>query len=130
MLSRATLEQVGLLDEGYDFYFEDVEWCHRIQRHGLKTAYVAEAQITHYGDHSASKVKEWAKRSEYLSAQRYFQQYYHLSVRGQRGVWLAAVVSCLLRLAAFKLSELLTHRPGYARDYYNLLRWIITRYPV
>lgn len=130
MLSRATLERVGLLDEGYDFYFEDVEWCHRVQQHGLKAAYIAEAAITHLGDQSLSRVKELAKRSEYLSAQRYFQQYYQLSLWQLRLVWLAAALSFLLRMLVFKLGELMTHRRGYAREYLNLFRWILSKFPM
>jgi len=56
------MDQVGLLDESYDFYFKDVEWCHRIQNHGFEVAYISEAEITHLGDQSLSIVREWVKK--------------------------------------------------------------------
>jgi GT2 family glycosyltransferase len=80
LTSRAVLEQIGLLDEGYDFYYEDVEWCRRARMFGLQVVYVAEARITHLGDQSLAKVKEWAKQSEYKSAILYFRQYHRLKL--------------------------------------------------
>ncbi len=129
LLSRSTIERIGLLDEGYDFYFEDVEWCHRVQKFGLKAAYIAEARITHLGDQSLSKVKVWAKQSEYRSALRYFRQYHQIGLARARGVWLATVLAFLTRFTLFKIKELLTRRPCYASEYAQLVRWIWAKYP-
>lgn len=130
LLSRTTLERIGLLDEGYEFYFEDVEWCQRVHQFGLKTAYVAEARVTHLGDQSLSKVKVWAKQSEYRSALRYFRQVHHIGLGGARCVWLATAAAFLMRFTLFKIRELVARRPGYASDYAQLLPWIWAKYPV
>ncbi len=129
VVTRAALDKVGPLDEKYDFYFEDMEWCHRVQQAGWQVAYVAEAIVTHYGDQSLSKVKEWAKRSEYRGALRYFRQYHALSLLGARLLWLVTIVSFMLRLTAFKLRELVSHQESYAKAYWDLLRWIIHQDP-
>jgi N-acetylglucosaminyl-diphospho-decaprenol L-rhamnosyltransferase len=129
LLPRAVIDRIGLLDEGYDFYFEDVEWCHRVQKFGAQTAYVSEASITHLGDQSLSKVKVWAKQSEYRSALRYFRQYYHIGLGRARGVWWATLLAFLLRLGLFKIQALITRRTGYAAEYAQLVRWIWANYP-
>jgi len=129
MVSRAALERVGLLDEGYDFYYEDIEWCHRFQKDGFQVAYVAEAHLTHLGDHSLSKVKEWAKQSEYRSALRYFRQYHHLSRAGVWGLWLATAVGYCFRAVLFTLVETFTPKKSYAQAYRNLFRWILGHPP-
>lgn len=49
LLRRATLESVGLFDESFHYWFEDVELCHRIQRHGWHIYYIPRAQIIHHG---------------------------------------------------------------------------------
>jgi N-acetylglucosaminyl-diphospho-decaprenol L-rhamnosyltransferase len=101
LIKREVLDRVGLLDEGYDFYYEDVEWCHRVRKFGYQVAYVAEAEITHLGDRSLSKVKEWAKQSEYLSAVRYFRQYYHLSSIQLWLLWMLTAISYAYRVVAY-----------------------------
>jgi GT2 family glycosyltransferase len=129
LTSTAVLEQVGLLDESYDFYFEDVEWCHRVQKHGFAVAYIAEAEITHLGDQSLSKVREWAKKSEYLSALRYFGQYYHLSITQKWCLWLFTILSYLLRASYFSIEKFITKKENHAQAYWNLFEWIITQTP-
>lgn len=129
MLSRETLERVGPLDQRYDFYFEDVEWCHRIQTRGYQVAYIAEAVITHFGNQSLSKVKEWAKQSEYKSALRYFRQCYSISLWQMRLLWITTAASYLSRWVAFQFLETLLRRPGYSQAYGNLSRWIARQYP-
>jgi GT2 family glycosyltransferase len=125
LLVRADLVAVGLLDEGFDFYYEDVEWCHRFQRHGRAVGYIREAQITHLGDQSLSKVKAWAKRSEYRSAMRYFSGYYGLS---QCQCWLlqlSTAVNYLMRGLAMIIAEALFGTRTYAREYLYLWTWVL-----
>lgn len=46
-LRRAALEQVGLFDEGYYMFCEDVDWCYRARQAGWKVYYVPQAVVTH-----------------------------------------------------------------------------------
>jgi N-acetylglucosaminyl-diphospho-decaprenol L-rhamnosyltransferase len=40
MLVRKTaMDQVGLFDEGYWLYMEDLDWCHRFRQAGWKIVY-------------------------------------------------------------------------------------------
>ena len=53
MLVRLTaVEAVGLLDEGFFFLGEDIDWCWRMTRAGWRVDYVPEAQIIHHGGQS------------------------------------------------------------------------------
>jgi GT2 family glycosyltransferase len=129
LLTRETLQTVGLLDEGYDFYYEDIEWCHRVQAHGKAVAYIAEAEITHFGDQSLSKVKVWAKQSEYRSALRYFRQYHELSAQQAWMIWFVTALSFFLRGTVFLMKELLSGNIGYARAYFYLWSWVLHQHP-
>jgi GT2 family glycosyltransferase len=130
LLKREVLAKAGLLDEGYDFYYEDVEWCHRIRKSGYQVAYVAEAEITHLGDRSLSKVKEWAKQSEYLSAVRYFRQYHHLNWIQLWFLWLFTVISYAIRVVAYWGYQTFTGRRGHSQAYHRALSWILANPPV
>ncbi|RKN82175.1 glycosyltransferase family 2 protein [Paenibacillus ginsengarvi] len=48
MVRREAIEQVGLLDESFFMYFEDTDWCYRIQEAGWINYYYPKTQITHY----------------------------------------------------------------------------------
>jgi GT2 family glycosyltransferase/glycosyltransferase involved in cell wall biosynthesis len=49
MLSRAALDRVGPLDEGYFHSFEDVDWCARARAAGFGLAVVLGARARHAG---------------------------------------------------------------------------------
>lgn len=50
MLARAeTIEHVGILDERYFMYSEEIEWCWRIRQAGWAIWHVPHAHVTHIG---------------------------------------------------------------------------------
>jgi len=44
---RDALKKVGLLDERYFMYFEDLDWSRRFWENGYKVAYIGQAEIIH-----------------------------------------------------------------------------------
>jgi len=70
MARRELLETVGLMDEGYFLYVEDIDWAYRAWQRGWRVMYYPEAQIVHY--HQA--------KSDNALLSRY--SWYHL-----RGMW-------------------------------------------
>lgn len=53
LLSREALETVGLFDERYFFYYEDLDLCLRMQRRGYRLITVPKAKMWHKGAASA-----------------------------------------------------------------------------
>ena len=53
LIRRVVFERIGLLDESFFMYGEDVEYCYRAARHGLKYGVVPEAKIFHKGSGSS-----------------------------------------------------------------------------
>jgi GT2 family glycosyltransferase len=47
MLRRSVLEQIGLLDVGFHFYFEDIDLCLRAKHAGYDVAWVPGAEMRH-----------------------------------------------------------------------------------
>jgi GT2 family glycosyltransferase len=45
---RDAIEKVGMLDEGFFLYVEDIDWCYRMGLQGWKTYWVPEAEIVHH----------------------------------------------------------------------------------
>ncbi|MFA6436704.1 MAG: glycosyltransferase family 2 protein [Candidatus Paceibacterota bacterium] len=48
MTKKEYVDKVGLMDERYFMYFEDVDWCHRFRNEGFKVYYLPKATIRHF----------------------------------------------------------------------------------
>jgi len=55
MTRREALDEVGLLDERFFMYGEDIDWSYRFYRAGWKRIYLAGAQAIHYGGASSAR---------------------------------------------------------------------------
>ena len=77
IIRREVIENVGLLDEGYDFWYEDVDFCHRALKASWELWYVPEARILHYGG-ASSGLLDVATRSllRFRSMMRYARSYF------------------------------------------------------
>ncbi|HMR76964.1 MAG TPA: hypothetical protein PKD61_17715, partial [Polyangiaceae bacterium] len=70
MVSRALLERVGLMDERYFLYYEEVDWATRAKRAGFSLAWAPDAVVLH---------KEGATiGSSFVPAQRSLLSEYYL----------------------------------------------------
>lgn len=80
MLARKeAVDSVGLLDERFFMYFEDVDWCRRIKKAGWKVWYIGEVSIVHGWAQSAKK--QGIMRSHYMlhrSRCLYFRKHHGL----------------------------------------------------
>jgi GT2 family glycosyltransferase len=52
---RSAVDRVGMLDERFFFYAEDIDWCKRFYDAGWTLAFVPHATATHFGGGSSSQ---------------------------------------------------------------------------
>ena len=89
MVRREVLDAVGLLDEGYFMYFEDMAFCRKARQAGWGVVHNPDARVVHLRG-GTSTVKASASRKKrvpryyYESRTRYFYQFY-----GIIGLWVA-----------------------------------------
>lgn len=76
MVRREAIEAVGLLDEGYFMYAEEVDWCWRMQRAGWPLWCVPSAQVIHHGGASARQFRSQAFINLWRSRQRLYRRFY------------------------------------------------------
>jgi GT2 family glycosyltransferase len=67
MVRRKATETVGLLDEDYFMYAEEMDWCLRMHEGGWKVWYLPEAEATHWLGGSAQRVPERRRLQIYWS---------------------------------------------------------------
>jgi GT2 family glycosyltransferase/serine acetyltransferase len=77
VIRREVLEQVGLLDEGYFLYFEEVDYCLRARRAGWPCWHVPESRVVHLRGRSSGVTdprQARRRRPQYwfASRRRYF----------------------------------------------------------
>lgn len=69
------LKKVGLMDERFFMYFEDVDWCRRFWNNGYKVAYYPRAKMMHYHGKQSNESKKYAF-IHIVSAIKYFWKYF------------------------------------------------------
>ncbi len=76
MIRRSVIEKIGLLDEQFFMYGEELDWCLRTKNAGWKVMYFADAEIVHYKGECSRKNSRKAAyefyRSMYLFHKKHF----------------------------------------------------------
>jgi hypothetical protein len=119
IIRREVIDSVGLLDDGFFMYFEDVDYCRRAVRAGWRVRYWPWARFVHLQGASSqisgnAGRRRRAPRTYYAARARYFARYY-----GRTGLWLANGLWCLGRVVSFTrecLGRPSSVRPHEARD--------------
>jgi GT2 family glycosyltransferase len=80
LIRREVIEQVGMLDEDFFMYGEDIDWCYRIKQAGWVNYYYPRTHIIHYKGASSRKkpykiVYEF-HRAMYLFHRKHYQKKY------------------------------------------------------
>lgn len=60
LVRREAMDRVGLLDDGYFLYFEETDWCRRMQQAGWQGWFVPAARVVHYGGQSVGQTTSTA----------------------------------------------------------------------
>ncbi|MBO4328175.1 MAG: glycosyltransferase [Bacteroidales bacterium] len=97
LMRRATLDQVGLLDETFFMYGEDIDLSYRITQGGYKNYYFPETRIIHYKGESTKKtsvnyVLVFYKAME-IFAKKHFGQ--------KRAFWFSFFINLAIYFKAF-----------------------------
>jgi GT2 family glycosyltransferase len=76
MVRKEALNRVGLMDESYFMYSEEIDWCRRFRDDGWKILFHPQAQVIHYGGGSSSKAPTRFYREYCLSLLRYWKKHH------------------------------------------------------
>ncbi len=83
LISKKAIDEVGIMDERFFMYMEDVDWCRRFWKAGYKVRYYPEVKMVHYYARASSSesglVKAMLKkqtRTHITSALKFFLKYF------------------------------------------------------
>lgn len=89
LVRRETVKEVGLLDENFFMYYEDTDWCYRMQEKGWKIFYFPLFEVFHYVEKSSGEFNSKRFIEKYKSMHYYFWKH-----RGKKALFLLRVIIC------------------------------------
>ena len=75
-LRRAALDEVGLFDEDFSLYFNDVDLCYRLKQAGWKILFEPKATVLHHVGASTRQVRPAAIVESHRSLIRFYRKHY------------------------------------------------------
>lgn len=100
IMRRSVLETIGLMDEGYFLYFEEVDFCWRAKQAGFSVWYVPQARVMHLEGASTGIRTNAVRRAAYWydSRRRFFIKHYGVTgLALADAFWIIGRASLLLR---------------------------------
>lgn len=75
LVRRDAFDAVGGMDEGFFLYWEDADFCRRLQQAGWRTAYVPQAAAMHIGGRSSRHAADASLEAFHRSAYRLYTKH-------------------------------------------------------
>jgi len=127
LTTREVVRTVGVFDEAYRLFFEDVDWCSRVREKGLKLIMLSCLEVTHSGGRSFVVDKDnWIQARYYVSLVTYFSRR-----KSKMAAAAAATIICVNALLVIARNSILRgwgsaesqRRAALSRrTYWNVLR--------
>lgn len=124
LLRKATLDEVGLLDERFFIYSEDFDLCYRLQLANWLLYWVPQAQVVHYGGQSTGQASAEMFLKLYQSKLLYFRKHHgHAAALVYKVLLYVTALSRFLLIpwAMLEKDPSRTHRKNIVNNYRRLL---------
>jgi hypothetical protein len=125
ILRKEALDQIGLFDEDYFMYTEEVDLCYRLKKGGWHLFWVPQSEIIHYGGQSTQQAAAKMFISLYQTKLLFFTKHHSwLSVQGYKLVLSLASIFRLMLIPFTWLQPLATRQKklSLAKNYQRLLQ--------
>jgi hypothetical protein len=123
LVRREAVDEVGLLDEGYFMYSEELDWQKRMRNAGWHAAYLPTAQVIHHEGKSSEQAGAATHIRFSRSKVRYFRKHHGRIVGNVVRGWL--ILNYLYEWTTEALKWVLGHKRGLRRarmqDYAQVL---------
>ena len=92
LTKREVFKRIGLLDERFFMYVEDVDFCYRAKRAGILTYYLPDAEIVHHVGASTRRRWIWMRVEHHRSMYHFYRKHHrpNLLLKGMvfLGIWI------------------------------------------
>jgi GT2 family glycosyltransferase len=101
IIRRKAMDQVGLLDERFFIFGEDLDWCKRFRQRGWQVVYYQGTEAVHHSEASSAKSPVRFYVELYKARLRYWQK--HHGNAAVRCVWVIMLLHHAARIVAGEL---------------------------
>jgi GT2 family glycosyltransferase len=112
LLRRAALDQVGLFDERFFLYFEEVDLCRRLKQAGWEVRFVHDVSLVHTGGQSSQTDRRACLRHRYRSLFAYYRKHFPR--------WHLIVLKCGIQLSTALRALTCRYYASIAREVWSL----------
>jgi GT2 family glycosyltransferase len=129
MVRKEALEKVGLLDEGFFMYGEDMDWCKRFWAKGWALVFFPSAEAIHYGGASSANAPVRFFIEKQRADLQYWKKHHGWVARG--GYFLISCAYHLFRMVGYAAVAVVKRGPAAdarfkLRRSFLCLRWMLT----
>ena len=83
LIRKSVIDQIGLLDEEFFMYGEDLDWCWRIKEAGHKVMYYPKAEVTHYKYGASKTIPFLTIKRAHMAMKIFYRKHY-----APKNIWL------------------------------------------
>ncbi len=105
---RTAVDKAGMLDEGYFFFYEEIDWCHRMGKAGLAVYHLPEVEIFHFGGQSTKNLNLRARVESWRSRYLFFRKSLGLRLPGTAALVLLGLTQTSVRFTGYTILNLLS----------------------
>ena len=130
LFRKETMDAVGLMDERFFMYYDEVDLCYRVKKGGGEIYFTPDITVIHYANQSSNQVPEKTQQRIYKSKLLFFEKHY-----GSWSIGLLKINLAIRRLIVnffFKIPHLLFGRPrdlSYFKDTLKVLQSVYGEFP-
>jgi len=100
---KEVIDKIGFMDERFNMFFSDVDWCKRFKENGYKIIFNPEIKVYHIVGHSVNQKKYkmilYSHLEFFLYLQKYYKKWWQRILNIISGMLL--FIGALLRIVAF-----------------------------
>lgn len=126
VVRKEAIDEVGLMDESYFFFFEETDWCLRMRNKGWLVYHHPDAKVYHLQGQTANKVHVRSRIEYWRSRYLFFKKHYGniIFIILTIGLMFRLFLNLILNLF-LSLITLLSHRKSIDKSklYFMILRW-------
>jgi GT2 family glycosyltransferase len=108
MVRRSALAEVGILDDSFFMYGEDIDWAFRFHQANWKSVYFSGARALHYGGASSAAAPTRFFVEMYRANLQYWRK--HHGKLGHLAYWMILVLHHVVRAIGYAVVDIATGR--------------------
>jgi len=136
LVNRQALEEIGLMDEQFFFYSEEVDWCYRARRKDWAVYFFPQTEVIHHWGGSADMVSPALFVERHKNRYMFYRKYHALLPSlAMRGIAAVGVLLRLLLWSGIALYRGLSRHSGQAASFKKVqayaatFRWYVGLWP-